>query len=56
MKDAIDILEYKTWAHIDLMSAGSSEMDKRYGFIYVDQDNKENGTLKRSKKILFVCM
>lgn len=37
-------------APIDLVSAGSGEMDKRYGFIYVDQDNKGNGTLKRSKK------
>ena len=54
--DGIDILEYTTWAPIDLVSAGSGEMDKRYGFIYVDQDNKGNGTLKRSKKIFFVCM
>lgn len=48
--DGVDILGYTTWAPIDLVSAGSGEMDKRYGFIYVDQDNKGNGTLKRSKK------
>lgn len=48
--DGVEILGYTTWAPIDLVSAGSGEMDKRYGFIYVDQDNKGNGTLKRSKK------
>lgn len=51
--DGVDILGYTTWAPIDLVSAGSGEMEKRYGFIYVDQDNKGNGTLKRSKKKSF---
>lgn len=58
MKDAIlidgcDIIGYTSWAPIDLISAGSGEMEKRYGFIYVDQDNQGNGTLKRSKKKSF---
>ncbi|MBS4210443.1 6-phospho-beta-glucosidase [Bacillus sp. FJAT-50079] len=51
--DGVDIIGYTTWAPIDLVSAGSGEMEKRYGFIYVDQDNKGNGTLKRSKKKSF---
>ena len=51
--DGVDILGYTTWAPIDLVSAGSGEMEKRYGFIYVDQDNNGNGTLKRSKKKSF---
>ena len=38
---------------IDLVSAGTGEMKKRYGFIYVDKDNEGNGTLKRSKKKSF---
>ena len=36
-----------------LVSAGTGEMKKRYGFIYVDRDNEGNGTLKRSKKKSF---
>ena len=38
---------------IDLISAGTGEMKKRYGFIYVDKDNNGEGTLKRSKKDSF---
>ncbi|CAM4085587.1 6-phospho-beta-glucosidase [Lederbergia lenta] len=51
--DGVDLLGYTTWAPIDLVSAGSGEMEKRYGFIYVDRDNEGNGTLKRSKKKSF---
>lgn len=58
MKDAVeidgaDILGYTTWGPIDLVSAGTGEMSKRYGFIYVDRDDYGNGTLKRSKKKSF---
>lgn len=38
---------------IDLVSAGTGEMEKRYGFIYVDRNNKGEGTLKRYKKKSF---
>lgn len=41
------------WGCIDLVSAGTGEMKKRYGFIYVDKDNEEKGTLKRTKKKSF---
>ncbi|MBE5994351.1 MAG: glycosyl hydrolase family protein, partial [Paenibacillaceae bacterium] len=41
------------WSCIDLVSAGTGEMDKRYGFIYVDRDNDGNGTLERIKKKSF---
>lgn len=51
--DGVDLMGYTSWGPIDLVSAGSGEMDKRYGFIYVDRDNKGNGTLKRSKKKSF---
>ena len=44
---------YTTWGPIDLVSAGTGEMSKRYGFIYVDRDDAGNGTLKRSKKKSF---
>ena len=44
---------YTPWGCIDLVSAGSGEMEKRYGFIYVDKDNLGNGTLERKKKDSF---
>ncbi|WP_124068211.1 6-phospho-beta-glucosidase [Clostridium sp. E02] len=53
MADGVDCLGYLTWGCIDLVSAGSGEMEKRYGFIYVDQDNQGNGTLERKKKKSF---
>ena len=51
--DGVDLLGYTTWGCIDLVSAGTGEMKKRYGFIYVDRDNEGNGTLARSKKKSF---
>lgn len=51
--DGIDLLGYTPWGFIDLVSAGTGEMKKRYGFIYVDKDNEGKGTLARSKKKSF---
>lgn len=53
IEDGVDLLGYTTWGPIDLVSAGTGEMKKRYGFIYVDRDNYGNGSLKRSKKKSF---
>ncbi|BAH81881.1 6-phospho-beta-glucosidase [Streptococcus dysgalactiae subsp. equisimilis GGS_124] len=52
-EDGVELMGYTTWGPIDLVSAGTGEMKKRYGFIYVDRDNQGNGTLKRSKKKSF---
>jgi 6-phospho-beta-glucosidase len=51
--DGVELIGYTTWGCIDLVSNGTGEMKKRYGFIYVDKDNEGNGTLKRSKKKSF---
>jgi len=51
--DGVDLLGYTPWGCIDLVSASTGEMKKRYGFIYVDKDNEGNGTLKRSRKKSF---
>ena len=51
--DGVELLGYTTWGCIDLVSASTGEMKKRYGFIYVDKDNEGNGTLKRIKKKSF---
>ncbi|WP_106461168.1 glycoside hydrolase family 1 protein [Anaerococcus sp. Marseille-P3915] len=53
IKDGVDLIAYTSWAPIDLISAGTGQMSKRYGFIYVDLDDEGNGTLKRSKKKSF---
>lgn len=53
IKDGVDLMGYTTWGPIDLISATTSEMSKRYGFIYVDQDNEGHGTLERRKKKSF---
>ena len=58
MKDAVDIdgvdlMGYTWWGPIDLVSAGTGQMSKRYGFIYVDKDDEGHGTLNRSKKKSF---
>ncbi len=52
-EDGVDLMGYTPWGCIDLVSAGTGEMEKRYGFIYVDKNNKGEGTLARSKKDSF---
>lgn len=53
IEDGVDLMGYTMWGCIDLVSAGTGEMKKRYGFIYVDKDNDGNGTLERSRKDSF---
>ena len=53
LEDGVDLMGYTPWGCIDLVSAGTGEMKKRYGFIYVDRDNQGNGTLARSRKDSF---
>lgn len=51
--NGVDLIAYTSWGCIDLVSAGTGEMSKRYGFIYVDRDDQGNGTMARSKKDSF---
>lgn len=51
--DGVDLIGYTSWGCIDLISASTGEMNKRYGVVYVDKDNKGKGTLKRVKKDSF---
>ena len=51
--DGVDVMGYLAWGCIDLISASSGEMSKRYGMIYVDLDDQGNGTRKRMKKDSF---
>jgi 6-phospho-beta-glucosidase len=52
-EDGVELLGYTPWGCIDIISASTGEMSKRYGFIYVDKDDAGKGTLKRSKKKSF---
>ena len=52
-EDGIDLMGYTSWGCIDCISAGTGEMKKRYGYVYVDRDDEGNGTLKRYKKDSF---
>ncbi len=52
-EDGVDLLGYQMWAPIDIVSASTGEMDKRYGFIYVNKNNAGEGDLSRSTKKSF---
>ena len=51
--DGVEVLGYQPWGCIDLVSAGTGEMRKRYGFVYVDMDDSGKGSLERRKKKSF---
>ena len=51
--DGVDVFGYASWGPIDIVSASQGEMSKRYGYIYVDIDDKGNGTGKRIRKDSF---
>lgn len=51
--DDVDVIGYTCWGPIDIISVGTGEMRKRYGFIYVDKDDEGKGTLKRIEKRSF---
>lgn len=51
--DGVEVMGYTSWGCIDLISASTAEMKKRYGFIYVDRNNDGTGTFKRYKKKSF---
>ncbi len=48
--NGVNLIGYTTWGCIDLVSAGTGEMRKRYGFIYVDKEDEGKGTFDRKKK------
>ncbi|GIN39580.1 6-phospho-beta-glucosidase [Heyndrickxia oleronia] len=53
IQDGVEMIGYTSWGPIDIVSASTGEMKKRYGYIYVDRDNEGNGTLNRMKKKSF---
>ncbi len=53
IKDGVEVMGYTSWGCIDLVSASTAELKKRYGYIYVDRHDDGSGTLKRYKKKSF---
>lgn len=52
-RDGVDVMGYIVWGIIDIVSAGSCEMEKRYGVVYVDADNEGHGSYRRVRKDSF---
>ncbi len=50
IEDGVDVMGYLPWSAIDLMALSTGNIDKRYGFIYVDVDNNGDGSMKRIPK------
>ncbi|WP_062202172.1 glycoside hydrolase family 1 protein [Demequina salsinemoris] len=53
LADGVELWGYTTWGPIDLVSASTAQLSKRYGFIYVDRNDDGTGTLDRYKKKSF---
>ncbi len=53
IEDGVEVMGYTTWGCIDVVSASTAELKKRYGFIYVDRKDDGSGTLNRYKKKSF---
>lgn len=53
VKDGVELMGYTSWACIDLISESTKQISKRYGFVYVDLDDLNNGTYDRYRKKSF---
>ncbi|HOV42188.1 MAG TPA: family 1 glycosylhydrolase, partial [Oscillospiraceae bacterium] len=53
IEDGVELMGYTTWGCIDVVSASTAQLSKRYGFIYVDRNDDGTGTLERYKKKSF---
>ena len=53
LQDGVELWGYTTWGPIDLVSASTAELSKRYGFIYVDRNDDGSGSMARYKKKSF---
>ncbi|MFP9126871.1 glycoside hydrolase family 1 protein [Niallia sp. BSM11] len=53
IEDGVELIGYTSWGPIDLVSASTAELRKRYGYIYVDRDSEGKGTNDRIKKKSF---
>lgn len=53
IKDGVPVIGYTSWGPIDIVSNSECQMEKRYGYIYVDRDDSGKGTMERYRKKSF---
>lgn len=53
VEEGVDLMGYTTWGGLDLISASTGQIEKRYGMIYVDANDKGEGTYERKRKDSF---
>lgn len=53
VEDGVNLIGYTTWGPIDIVSAGTGQLYKRYGFIYVDRHDDGTGDFSRKEKDSF---
>ena len=53
IKDGVELMGYTSWGCIDLVSASTADLKKRYGYVYVDRNDDGTGTLERYRKKSF---
>ena len=53
VRDGVDLMGYTPWGWIDVVSASTGEMAKRYGFVYVKKYDDGTGDLSRLRKDSF---
>ncbi|MDQ1171922.1 6-phospho-beta-glucosidase [Microbacterium testaceum] len=53
LEDGVEVLGYTSWGCIDIVSASTAQLSKRYGFIYVDRNDDGTGSLDRYRKKSF---
>lgn len=53
IQDGVEVMGYTSWGCIDVVSASTAELKKRYGYIYVDRNDDGTGTMERYKKKSF---
>ena len=51
--DGVELWGYTSWGCIDLVSASTGEMHKRYGFVYVNYQDDCSGNGERIRKDSF---
>lgn len=52
-EDGVELLGYMPWSAIDLIALSTGNIEKRYGFIYVDVENEGRGSYRRIRKDSF---
>lgn len=53
INDGVNLFGYTWWGPLDIVNASTNQVSKRYGFIYIDQDDNGNGTRDRKRKKSF---